>query len=90
MREVLIDLNALKSNLQEIKKHAGVPVLAVVKADAYGHGLIPCAKAAVEAGADFLGVALLEEAILLREAGVKAPLLAWLNPPGLDLKKRLN
>ena len=69
MREVLIDLNALKSNLQKIKKHAGVPVLAVVKADAYGHGLIPCAKAAVEAGADFLGVALLEEAILLREAG---------------------
>lgn len=87
MREVLIDLNALKSNLQKIKKHAGVPVLAVVKADAYGHGLIPCAKAAVEAGADFLGVALLEEAILLREAGVKAPLLAWLNPPGLDFKK---
>lgn len=87
MREVIIDLNALKSNLQKIKQHAGVPVLAVVKADAYGHGLIPCAKAAVEAGADYLGVALLEEAFALREAGVKAPLLAWLNPPGLDFKK---
>jgi alanine racemase len=90
MREVLIDLKALKSNLQKIKMHAGVPVLAIVKADAYGHGLIPCAKAAVEAGADYLGVALLEEAITLREAGVKAPLLAWLNPPGLDFKRAVD
>ena len=87
MREVLIDLKALKENLKRIKSEAGVPVLAVVKADAYGHGLIPCAKAAVEAGADYLGVALLEEAILLRESGVQAPLLAWLNPPGLDFKR---
>ena len=87
MREVLIDLKALKENLKRIKSEAGVPVLAVVKADAYGHGLIPCAKAAVEAGADYLGVALLEEAFLLRESGVQAPLLAWLNPPGLDFKR---
>jgi alanine racemase len=87
MREVIIDLKALKENFKYIKAKAGVPVLAVVKADAYGHGLIPCAKAAVEAGADYLGVALLEEAFALREAGVKAPLLAWLNPPGLDFAK---
>ena len=52
MREVEIDLAALKANLKLIKAHAGVPVLAIVKADAYGHGLIPCATAAVEAGAD--------------------------------------
>jgi alanine racemase len=56
--------------------------LAVVKADAYGHGLIPCAKAAVAAGADWLGTALLEEALLLRESGIKVPILAWLLPPG--------
>ena len=87
MREVLIDLKALKSNLQYIKAKAGVPVLAVVKADAYGHGLIPCAKAASEAGADYLGTALLEEAIAIREAGITTPLLAWLNPPGLDYAK---
>jgi alanine racemase len=87
MREVLIDLAALKSNLIKIKTEARVPVLAIVKADAYGHGLVACAKAAVEAGADYLGVALLEEAFILRESGIKAPILAWLNPPGLDFKK---
>ena len=90
MREILIDLKALKENLKRIKAEAGVPVLAVVKADAYGHGLIPCAKAAVEAGADYLGVALLEEAFALREAGIKAPVLAWLNPPGLDFAKAVS
>jgi alanine racemase len=82
MREILIDLNALKSNLKYLKTKANCPVLAVVKADAYGHGLIPCAKAAVAAGADWLGTALLEEAFQLREAGIKAPILAWLLPPG--------
>ena len=87
MREVLIDLAALQENLKYIKTLAGVPVLAVVKADAYGHGLVPCAMAAVEAGADYLGVALLEEAFSLREAGVTAPILAWLNPPGLNFKE---
>ena len=90
MREVLIDLKALKENLKYIKEKAGVPVLAVVKADAYGHGLVPCAKAASEAGADYLGTALLEEAFTIREAGIKTPLLAWLNPPGLDFKKAVS
>src|SRR5690349_21587250 len=90
MREVLIDLAALQENLKYIKTLAGVPVLAVVKADAYGHGLVPCAVAAVEAGADYLGVALLEEAFILRDAGVTAPILAWLNPPGLNFKKAVD
>ena len=58
--------------------------MAVVKADAYGHGLVPVAKAALEAGATSLGVALLEEAITLRQAGITAPILAWLVPPGSD------
>jgi alanine racemase len=60
--------------------------MAVVKADAYGHGLVPVARAAVEAGATALGVALLEEALTLREAGITAPILAWLVPPGSDFK----
>ena len=90
MREILIDLKALKENLQYIKAKAGVPVLAVVKADAYGHGLIQCAKAASEAGADYLGTALLEEAFAIREAGIQTPLLAWLNPPGLDYTKAVS
>ena len=82
MREIVIDLSALKSNLGFIKQQVQTPILAVVKADAYGHGLIPCAKAAVDAGADWLGTALLEEALALREAGIKVPILAWLLPPG--------
>lgn len=86
MREIQIDLAALKANVQYLKTKAERPILAVVKADAYGHGLIPCAKAAVEAGADWLGTALLEEAIALREAGVNVPILAWLLPPGEDYR----
>ena len=87
MREIQIDLAALKSNLKYIKSKAGVPVLAVVKADAYGHGLIPCAKAAVEAGAEWLGTALLEEAFALRGAGITTPTLAWLVAPGEDFQR---
>ena len=62
-------------------------MLAVVKADAYGHGLIPCAKAAVEAGAEWLGTALLEEAFALRGAGITTPTLAWLVAPGEDFQR---
>jgi alanine racemase len=53
--------------------------MVVVKADAYGHGLVKCGQAAVNAGADYLGVALLEEAVALREGNVPGPILAWLN-----------
>jgi alanine racemase len=56
--------------------------MAVVKADGYGHGLLPCARAALDGGASWLGVAQLAEALALRAAGVTAPLLAWLTVPG--------
>lgn len=80
-----IDLAALKSNVAMLRERAGsARLLAVVKADAYGHGLVPCAKAALEAGAQWLGVALLEEALLLRSAGVKARTIAWMTPLGSD------
>lgn len=82
--EARVDLGAIKKNIAHLKKGAGVDLMAVVKADAYGHGLIPVARAAIEAGADYLGVALLEEAITLRSAGITAPILAWLLPPGSD------
>ncbi len=65
-----IDINAIKSNLDLIKNKTKSQILAVVKANAYGHGLIPVAKAAVESGADWLGTALLEEAIELRKSGI--------------------
>lgn len=82
--EAVVDLSAIKHNVELLKERSGTNLLAVVKADAYGHGLIPVAKAALSAGATYLGVALLEEAIVLREAGITAPILAWLVQPGSD------
>jgi alanine racemase len=78
-----IDLAAVRSNVEELsRRSAGAQVLAVVKADAYGHGLVPCARAAVAGGATWLGTALLEEALALRAAGVDgARVLAWLLDP---------
>ena len=88
--EAIVDLNAIKHNIQMLKESSGTKLLAVVKADAYGHGLVPVAKAALSAGADYLGVALLEEAIALRESGIDAPILAWLVQPGSDFKKAID
>ena len=88
--EAVIDLSAIRANVAFLKGKAGVDLLAVVKADAYGHGLIPVAKAALEGGATWLGVALLEEAIALRKAGITAPILAWLVPPGSDFKSAVD
>jgi alanine racemase len=82
---VEIDLKAIAKNIKWLKRGTKAEILAVVKADAYGHGLIPVAKTALKAGATWLGVALLEEALLLRKAKIKAPLIAWLTPPGEDL-----
>jgi alanine racemase len=84
--EAIIDLDRITANVKHLKALAGVDLMAVVKADAYGHGLIPVARAALAGGATSLGVALLEEAITLRDAGITAPILAWLVPPGSDYK----
>jgi alanine racemase len=80
--EANIDLTAIAANVKKLKATSSTELMAVVKADAYGHGLVPVAKAALNAGASWLGVALVEEAHSLRAAGVTAPLLAWLVPPG--------
>jgi alanine racemase len=87
--EAVVDLSAIKHNVELLKELSGTNLLAVVKADAYGHGLVPVAKAALSAGATYLGVALLEEAIALREAGITAPILAWLVQPGSDFAKAI-
>ena len=84
--EARIDLARITANIKHLQQVSGTPVMAVVKADAYGHGLVPVAQAALAAGASSLGVALLEEAITLREAGITAPILAWLVPPGSDFQ----
>jgi alanine racemase len=81
----LVDLSAISSNVSVLKARAGdAEVMAVVKADAYGHGLVPSARAALRGGATWLGVAQLSEAVELRRAGVDAPLLSWLHVPGQD------
>ena len=83
-----IDLGAVRSNVEALKARTSAEVMAVVKADAYGHGLVPCADAAVAGGATWLGTALLDEALALRAAGVgvgtgRSPrVLAWLIGPG--------
>ena len=88
--EAVVNLSAIKANVTTLKAKAGVDLLAVVKADAYGHGLVPVAKAALDGGASWLGVALLEEAISLRAAGIAAPILAWLVPPGSDFQSAVD
>jgi alanine racemase len=80
--EANIDLTAITANVKKLKTTSSSELMAVVKADAYGHGLVPVAKAALNAGASWLGVALVEEAHSLRAAGVTAPILAWLVSPG--------
>ncbi|MEU6175185.1 alanine racemase [Streptantibioticus parmotrematis] len=78
-----IDLAALRGNVRALRERAaGAALMAVVKADAYGHGLLPCARAARQAGADWLGTATPEEALALRAAGVGGPVLCWLWTPG--------
>ena len=73
-----INLAAIEHNIKTLRETAGVPVLAVVKADGYGHGAVPVALAAKDAGAEWLGVAFLDEALELRNNGVPGRILAWL------------
>ena len=88
--EVLIDLGAIRENIKYLMGKSGKPALAVVKADGYGHGLLPVAKSALSAGASWLGVALLEEARALRQGGISAPIIAWLTPITDDFKSAIN
>ena len=85
-----INLSAITQNFKSIKSRTTADVLAVVKADAYGHGLIPVSKALEEAGADWFGTALLEEAINLRKAGILKPIISWLTPLGEDFKSAID
>jgi alanine racemase len=83
--QVDIDLDAIRHNLTLLGARApGSEVMAVVKADAYGHGALPVARAAVEAGATWLGTCSLGEALALREAGITTRLFSWLDTPEAD------
>ncbi|TGJ95312.1 hypothetical protein DLJ96_15480, partial [Actinotalea fermentans ATCC 43279 = JCM 9966 = DSM 3133] len=86
----VIDLGAIRSNVEALASRAGTAqVMAVVKADAYGHGLLPSARAALAGGATWLGTAQVSEALALRAAGIgpdQARILTWLYAPGAPLR----
>ncbi|OBH07488.1 alanine racemase [Mycobacterium sp. E2699] len=85
LAEAVVDLGAVAHNVRVLRERAGAAqVMAVVKADGYGHGATPVARAALAAGAAELGVATVDEALALRADGITAPVLAWLHPPGMD------
>ena len=87
MRELIVDLDAIAHNLAtmtaKVTRHDDTRplVMCVVKADAYGHGMIPVARKLESVGADYLGVADIAEALALRNAGIDLPILAWLHSP---------
>ena len=72
---IVVDLSAVGDNLRAIRAHVGVPVMGIVKANAYGHGLVPVARHLEACGVDRLGVAFVEEGIALRRAGIRLPIL---------------
>ncbi len=90
LAEAVVDLGAIEHNVRVLREHAGpAQLMAVVKADGYGHGATRVARAALAAGAAELGVATVDEALALRADGITAPVLAWLHPPGLDFAPAL-
>jgi alanine racemase len=90
LAEAVVDLSAVEHNVRVLCEHAGrAQVMAVVKADGYGHGATRTARAALAAGAAELGVATVDEALALRADGITAPVLAWLHPPGTDFAPAL-
>ena len=81
MRTLTIDLEAIVHNYKTMLARTDAALLPVIKANAYGHGMVPVARALDAAGVDAFGVADVQEALALRDAGIKAPILAWLHDP---------
>ncbi len=84
LREALIDVEAITANVRHLRTLTGAQVIAVVKADGYGHGALRAAVAALEGGATRIGVSDIDEALALRRGGIRAPLFAWLHAPGVS------
>jgi alanine racemase len=80
--EAVVDLDAIRANVALLRAETSAEVMAVVKADGYGHGMVPAARAALGAGATWLGACTIPEALALRAAGITAPVFAWLVAPG--------
>ena len=89
--EAVVDLGAITHNVAVLREYAGsAQVMAVVKADGYGHGATAVARTALAAGVAELGVATISEALTLRTDGITAPVLAWLHAPGTEFDTALN
>lgn len=84
LREALIDVGAIEDNVRHLRRLTGSEIIAVVKADGYGHGAVRSALAALAGGASRLGVSDITEALALRHAGIDAPIVAWLHAAGAD------
>ncbi|MBQ4132659.1 MAG: alanine racemase [Desulfovibrionaceae bacterium] len=85
---VLVDLNALENNFRYLSNRSDMPLMPVIKADAYGHGLLPCAKRLAAAGAEWFAVGTVAEGVLLRESGFgqkTVSLLGCLCPEDIEL-----
>jgi len=81
-----IDHAAIARNVHRLLEASGVPLMAVVKSDGFGHGALEVAQTALTAGATWLGVATIDEAVELRLGGIRAPIFAWLVDPWADLE----
>lgn len=87
--QVVVDLDAIRGNVATLRSHTAAEVMAVVKGDGYGHGMVPAARAALSGGATWLGVCTLEEAFGLRDADLTAPVLSWLWLPGQPVSRAI-
>jgi alanine racemase len=85
----VVDLSAVRDNARFFAGRIAGGLMAVVKADGYGHGAVPLARAAVAGGAAWLGVTSIDEALQLRRAGLSVPILSWLNAVDADFDSAL-
>src|SRR5262245_39417880 len=83
--EIRIDLGAIRDNVARLRAGTAAEVMAVVKGDGYGHGMIPSARAALAGGATWLGACTIPAGLELRAAGITVPVLCWLWAPGARL-----
>ncbi len=88
--EIEVDLGAIRDNVANLRTRTSAEVMAVVKADGYGHGMVPTARAAIAGGATWLGSATIPEGLALRAAGIDVPILAWLWSPGAPLREAVH
>jgi alanine racemase len=79
-----VDLTAVAHNVRLLRRRTEAELMAVVKADGFGHGAVDVARTAIAAGAGWLGVTSVHEAVALRDAGLRVPVLSWLNPVDAD------